>query len=180
LYSKDLVLFHTQQLSTKQLAKTTLTEPTALSFIPLRSPWNVAKITQISSEETPNQFWIYCSLCPYVLQTAISLRADVRNTPTSQPRRYHSPQVVTRPDNRIKASCCGTESIPSWLPLLIDQCKRAESSFGRRAEEHVEFIDRQWMEERMFDAEYGTQQYSLVFQDIRYVLKEHSKRGWEF
>jgi hypothetical protein len=96
------------------------------------------------------------------------------------PRRYHSPQVVIRPDNRIKASCCRTESIPSWLPLFIDQCKRAESSFGRRAEEHIEFNDRPWMEERMFDAEYGTQQDSLIFQDIRYVLKEHSKRGWEF
>jgi hypothetical protein len=32
------------------------------------------------------------------------------------------------------------------------------------------------MEERMFDAEYGTQQDSLEFQDIQYVLKEHSKK----
>jgi hypothetical protein len=32
------------------------------------------------------------------------------------------------------------------------------------------------MKERMFDAEYGTQQDSLVFQDIQYVLKVHSKK----
>jgi hypothetical protein len=32
------------------------------------------------------------------------------------------------------------------------------------------------MEQRVFDAKYGTQQDFLVFQDIRYVLKEHSKK----
>jgi hypothetical protein len=85
---------------------------------------------------------------PLCCSTAISLRVDVRDNPTSLPRRYHSPQVVIRPDSRIKTSCCGTESIPSWLPLLIDQCKEpSQVSAAERKNTSNSTINRGWRSE---------------------------------
>jgi hypothetical protein len=82
-----------------------------------------------------------------------------------------------RPDDRLTASCCYEENRLNWLEALVEKSKEIEAKTNFKGDltpEHLVYVDRTWVEQRIFDGEDDEgKQLSASTQDLRGILENH-------
>lgn len=134
----------------------------------------VGRIISNTLTSQRGSIYVYCSLWPSVIQKALSICVGLKE------KAKIASSVWLRPVNCITASCCSTEDDSISLAALIDGCKESELkvSLGYIELQAVQFIDRTWMEQQLFEAENAEEPTpSTMHQDTRHILSQHAVPG---
>jgi hypothetical protein len=96
-----------------------------------------------------SKVYIYCPPCSCLIHTALSLCKELKLI-------NHRWSAWVRPDDRLTASCCFEEDRSKWLEALADKSKEIEAhtDFKEYKESRVTYLDRKWIEQRVFEGEY--------------------------
>lgn len=94
------------------------------------------------------KIYLYCAPCACLLATAFNICREAGHRATT----YF--QFLVRPDDRLVSSCCSQKDRSLGLTSLMERVREIESSPSM--ENHLSFIDRIWVEQRLYEIDEET------------------------
>lgn len=98
--------------------------------------------------------YIYCAPCICQIWTAFRICKGVQGPAKAVF------QMCVRIDDRLMATCCQVPSNTAGLAAVVEQIRSIEMDGNHR--EHIEHIDRDWIDQRLYDQEDDIFQISAV------------------
>jgi len=115
----------------------------------------------------PTSVYVYCAPCVCLIHTGLAI---CRETPSS------TIDFILRPDPRLTSSCHHKAVDLDGLRALVDLYKEEEKNPGSRLNteqrKDLEYIDRVWIEQAIFEVE-DNEGKELLVNDLEHIVEQH-------